>query len=150
MVGAVPPPGLLFGLGLLSPDGWCHVFLKWQPPGEFTLIINPKTFSSNVLSPTVSHSHSLFFTGDRQRTAGRSDPDSCGVSALPWDPVHTKTCAPFKSGVSISPSPMVLLCISPDDPESQMLQGLLLPILDPQVWKPDVGLRTLTPMGEPL
>ena len=41
MGGAVIPPGLLFGLRLLSPDGWCHVFLKWQPPGELMLMIIP-------------------------------------------------------------------------------------------------------------
>lgn len=24
---------LLFGLGLVKSYGWCHIFLKWQPPG---------------------------------------------------------------------------------------------------------------------
>ena len=31
-----------------------------------------------------------------------------------------------------------------------MLWGLLLPMPDPQVWELDVGLRTLTPVGESL
>ena len=30
-----------------------------------------------------------------------------------------------------------------------MLQGLLLPMPDPQGWEPDMGLRPLTPGGEP-
>ena len=31
-VGAVIPPGLLFGLELLSDDGWGQIFPKWPPP----------------------------------------------------------------------------------------------------------------------
>ena len=41
-------------------------------------------------SPT-SHSHPIF-PGDPPRNAVRSDPDSYGASALPWDPVHMKAC----------------------------------------------------------
>ena len=48
MGGSVFPPDLLFGLGLLSPDGWGQNFPKWPPPGEFMLLIIPETFTSNV------------------------------------------------------------------------------------------------------
>ena len=30
--GAVIPPGLLFGLGLLSAGGWGQIVPKWPPP----------------------------------------------------------------------------------------------------------------------
>ena len=40
-------------------------------------------------SPT-SHSYPIFL-GDPPRTAGRSDPDSYGESALPWKPVLMKS-----------------------------------------------------------
>ena len=35
---------------------------------------------------------SPLFPGDPPRTAVRSNSDSYGVSALPWDPVHMKAC----------------------------------------------------------
>ena len=89
--------------------------------------------------------------GDPPRTAGRSDPDSYGISALPWDPGRTKSlCVPFKSEVCIFLSPVELLCTNPAGPQRQMLQVLFFPMPVPQAWEHDVGLRTLTPMGEPL
>ena len=92
------------------------------------------------------------FPGDLPRTAGRSDPDSYGDAALPWDPVHVKESlsVPFKSGVSVSPSPVELLCTSPAGPQCQMLPGLLLPRPDSPGVGTRRGLRTLTPVGEPL
>ena len=42
------------------------------------------------LSPTASHSHPLFSPGDPLKTAVRSDPDSYGIPALPWDPLNMK------------------------------------------------------------
>ena len=38
------------------------------------------------------HSEHPVFPGDPPKTAGRSDPDSYAVSALPWDPMHMKSC----------------------------------------------------------
>ena len=78
------------------------------------------------------------------------DPVSYGDFALPWVPVHMSLCAPFKKGISISPSPMELLHTSPTGLKCQMLQGLFLPVSDPHKWEFDVGLRTLTPIGESL
>jgi len=57
-------------------------------------------------------------------------------------------CAPFKNGVSVSPSPVELLPESPTGLQWQMLQGFFLPVPDPCMWGFDVGLRTLTPIGE--
>ena len=55
-----------------------------------------------------------------------------------------------KSGVFVSSSPMELLYPSPAGLQSQMLWGFLLPVPDPQTGKPDMRLRTLIPVGEPL
>jgi len=51
MVGAVISPGLLFGLGLLSADGWGQIFPKWPSLEEHMLMNIPKNFASNVLPP---------------------------------------------------------------------------------------------------
>ena len=59
-------------------------------------------------------------------------------------------CVPFKTGFSISPSPVELLCTSPIGLQCQMLWELFLPMPDPPAWGFDVGLRTLTPVGESL
>ena len=45
----VIPPGLLFGLVLLSTDGCGQIFPKWPPPDKHMLMIIPKSFASNVL-----------------------------------------------------------------------------------------------------
>ena len=59
-------------------------------------------------------------------------------------------CAAFKNGVSVSLSPVELLCTSPTGLQCQMLQRLFLPVLDPHVWGFVMGLRTLTLVGESL
>ena len=51
MGGAVSPSGLLFGLGLLSADGWGQIFPKWPLPEEQRLMIISENFASNVLPP---------------------------------------------------------------------------------------------------
>ena len=43
------PPGLLFGLGLLSTDGWGQIFPKWPPPEKYMLMNIPETFASNAV-----------------------------------------------------------------------------------------------------
>ena len=58
--------------------------------------------------------------------------------------------APSKSRVSVSPSPVEFLLSNPTGLQSQMVWGLLLPMPDPQAGESDVGLRTFTPVGEPL
>ena len=57
-------------------------------------------------------------------------------------------CVPFKNVVSISPSPMELLHTSPTGLQYQILWGPFLPVPDTHTWEFDVGLRTLTPVGE--
>ena len=90
------------------------------------------------------------FPGDPPRHMRRSDPDSYGVPAFPWDPVHMESfmCPPRVE--SVSPSPVELLHTPLTGLQCQMLWGLLLPIPELQSGEPDVGFRTPTPMGEPL
>lgn len=45
---------------------------------------------------------------------------------------------------------MELLQLSPSGLQSQILWGLIFLVPDPWAGEPDVGLRTLTPVGEPL
>lgn len=71
--------------------------------------------------------------------------------AFSLDPsAHRTLCALFKSGVYLSPSPVELLQSSPTVLHSQMLWRLLLLMPDPQAGEPNVGLRTLMPVGQPL
>ena len=58
-------------------------------------------------------------------------------------------CVSFKSEVPISPSPVRFLQLSPVGLQSQMFWGLFL-MQEPHAGEPDMGLRTLTPVGEPL
>ena len=60
---------------------------------------------------------------------------------------HTNLCVPSKSGVSVSPSPVDVLKSNPASLQSLILWEFLLPLLDPQVGKPYVVLRTFTPVG---
>ena len=83
------PPGLLFGLGLLSTDGWGQIFPKWPPPEKETLLNIPESFASDVL-PSQQATFTPVFPGGPQITSVRFDPDFYGDFALPWDPVHMK------------------------------------------------------------
>ena len=89
--GAVIPPGLLFGLGLLSADGRGQIFPKWPPPEKGMLLNIPKSFASNFLPPQQARFTSVF-SGCPPRTLASFDPDSYRDFALPWDPVHVKVC----------------------------------------------------------
>ena len=57
---------------------------------------------------------------------------------------------PFKSEVSISPSPVGLLKLSPTGLQGQMPWGLVFLVPDPQAGEPDIALITVTLVGEPL
>ena len=71
-----------------------------------------------------------------------------GSLLLPLGPVaHTTLCVSSKSGVSVSPSPVEVLQSNPTRLQSLILWEFLLPLPDLQVGKPDMGLRTFTPVG---
>ena len=89
--------------------------------------------------------------GNFPRPAWRSGPGSYQITAFALGPnVHEILCASFKSKVCIYPSPLGLPNLRLAVLQSQMLQWLVFPVHDPWAGKPDVGLRTLTPVGEPL
>ena len=48
---------------------------------------------------------------------------------------------------SIYPSPVEVLQSNPASLQGLILWEFLLPLPDPEVGKPDVGLRTFTPVG---
>ena len=71
-----------------------------------------------------------------------------GSLPLPLRPdVHTTLCVPSKSGVFLSPSRVKVLQSNPANLQSLILYEFLLLLPDPQVGKPDMGLRTFTPVG---
>jgi len=88
---AVIPPGLFFGLGLLSVEGWGQIFPKWPPPEKCMLMNIPKSFVSNVLPPQQA-TFTTVFAGYPPRTTVRFNPNSYGDFALPWDPTNVNFC----------------------------------------------------------
>ena len=147
---AVIPPGLLFGLGLLSTDGWGHIFPKWPPPEKGTLRNIPKSFAYNVLPPQQA-TFSPCFPRRSSKNCSQVWPRFLWRLCFALGPsAHESLCALFKNEISVSPSPMELLHTSPTGLQCQMFCVLFLPVPDPQAWGPDVGLRTLTPIGESL
>ena len=108
----------------------------------------PRTSAASVLVPTVSHSRPLPLQETPQHQEVGLVQSPMGSLLLPLDPnAHTTLCVPSKSGVSVSPSPVKVLQSNPTRLQSLILQEFLLPLPDPQVGKPDVGLRTFTPVG---
>ena len=86
--------------------------------------------------------------GDPLTLAGRSGSVSFGVTVpSPCILTHTLFCVPSKSGVSVSPSPVEVLQSNPTSLQNLILWEFLLLLPDPQVEKPDMGLRTFTPVG---
>ena len=147
MGGPVIPPGLLFGLGLLSADGWGQIFPKWPPPEKGTLMNIPESFSSNVLLSQQATFPPVFLGGP-PRIAVRFDPDSYGDFALPWDPMHVKFCVHLlRMWSPFPPIPCRSCAQAPLAFNARCSRGFL-PVPDPQTWDFDVGLRTLTPVGE--
>ena len=86
--------------------------------------------------------------GDPPTLASGSGSVSYGITAPSLSPdAHTTLCVPSKSGVSFSLSPVEVLQSNSAGLQSLILLEFLLPLPDPQVKKPDVGLRTFTPVG---
>ena len=136
----------LFGLSIpaLETVGcWVgQVFLpKFWTPSELMLINIPWGLCHHcpclhsVPQPTPAS------LGALPIPAGSCGPDSYGVTALPWDPVHMRPCVYIPRVEPISPNPVELLH------SSQMLWGLLLPVLDSQLGRTYRGLSPITPVG---
>ena len=121
-----------------------------QPPAAVHMVERSQVSATSVCVPTVSHSHPPPCTspGDSPRPAGRPDPGSYPVTAFALVPGTCEiSCVPFKNEVSVFPSPVGLPKLSPSGLQSQMLWGLAFLVQDPRAGEPDVGLRTLTPVG---
>ena len=88
--------------------------------------------------------------GDSPRSAGRSDPGSFQITAALHPGVCEILCEPFKSGVSISHSPLSLPKVIPTGLQSQTSGGLSSWCRTPRAREPDIGLRPLAPWGKPL
>ena len=125
------PPGLLFGLVLLSAGGWARFSQNGHLQRKALLLNIPESFAFNVLPSQATFT--TVFPGCPPRTAVRFDPDSLGDFALPWDSARESLCVPFKNGVSISPSPVELLHTSPTGLQCQMLQWLSPRVRSPHV-----------------
>ena len=153
----------------LSADGWGwfpsllvfwpEVTQHWSLPGLFSGAngglwegscqgVLPKFSAASVLVLTVRYSHllSLQETLQHQQVGLVQSPMGSLLLPLGAD-AHTTLCVPSKSGVSVSPSPVKVLQSHPTSFQSLILQEFLLLLPDPQVGKPDVGLRTFTPLG---
>ena len=89
--------------------------------------------------PLLTHTS----TGDPPTPAGSFGSVFCGVTApfLSFGG-HKVLFMPSKIGVSLSPSPMEVLLSNPTGLQGQIPWGFLVPLLDPQAGKPDIGFRT--------
>ena len=85
-------------------------------------MIFPETFASDVL-PLQQGTVTPCFPRRSSKNCKRSDPDSCGISALPQDPVHMKARVLLSRMESVSPSHVELLRTSLTGPQYQMLWG---------------------------
>ena len=142
------PPGLLFALGLLSADGWGQIFPKWHLQRKAWLLNIPESFAFNVL-PSQQATFTPVFQGCPPRTAVRFDPDSLGDFALPLDSVHVKVCVHLlRMGSPFPPVPWSSCTQAPLTFNARCSRGSFSQCQI--LWQFDVGLRTLTPVGESL
>lgn len=84
--------------------------------------------------------------GEPSRPPSRSGSGFYGVTAL--GPNTCKTLNVLSKSRVCFPQSCGAPALKPHWPQSQMLWELLLLMPDPQVEEPDLGLRTLTPVGE--
>ena len=149
MGGAGFPPCWLFGLrwpgtGAYRLFGGANGRL-WEGSCQGAL---PRTSAASVLVPAVSHSYPPPLQETLHHWQIGLVQSPMASLLLPLGPnVHTTLCVPSKSGVSVSPRPVEVLQSNSASLQSLILWEFLLPLLDPQVGKPDVGLRTFTPVG---
>ena len=148
MGGAGFPPCWLFGLRRPSTGGY-RLFGGangglWEGLCQGVL---PTTSAASVLVPSVSHSHPLPLQETLQHYQVGLVQSPMGSLLLPLGPdAHTTLCVPSKSRVSVSPSPVEVLKSNHTSLQNLILWEFLLLLPDPQVGKPDVGLRTFTPV----
>ena len=119
--------------GYLQRRACWWIFPQNLPPMPFP---HPKPQSSPV------------FPGDPPRSAVRSDTDSSGAFAFPWEWGHMKSCVCLSRMGSQFPQSHGAPVHKPQWPSVPDILGLFLSVQDPRAWGFDVGLRILTPAGE--
>ena len=152
MSGAEFPPCWLFGLrwpstGAYRPFGGAKGRLQ---EGLHQGVLS-RTSAASVLVPAVSHSRPPASSGDPLTLARRSGSVSLLLPPGFWcahyfvcDLQEWSLCFPQKQSQSpafkaLNSNPAIL--------QRLILWEFLLPLLDLQVGKPDIGLRTVTPVG---
>ena len=132
------------GLGL-SPEARGRIpqwnLLAWHQCSHGK-ISSPKWLLPESMSPGWTAVASCF----SERSASGSDPGSFQITAFALDASMCEIlCAPSKSGVTISHSPLHLPEVRPAYLISQMFWELLSWHRTPQAREPDVGPRPLAP-----
>lgn len=124
---------------------------RHPPTAVFMWFNAPKYVSTSVHVLRVSNSQTLPLQ-ETPKSADMFGPEFYQITAFTLGPgaCEVFVCMPLKSKVSISPSPVELLKLSPTGPQGQKLWGLILLLPYPWAGESDVGLRTLIPMGGPL
>ena len=107
------PVGLTSSIPALEPTGcWMGQVLvsKWQPPGQLTPLSTPQYLHHQCPCLFSEPQPPPASTGDPSRPESRSGTGSYEVTAFSLHPsAHRTLCAPSKSGVSVSPSPVEFL-----------------------------------------
>ena len=155
MGGAVLPPCCLFGLTCPSTEVYQLLGGTRSWGGNISLQegshqwVLPRTTTVSVFVPAVGHScpPSPQKTFQYEQAGLAQSPMRSLLFSL-GPGVQKTLCAPSKSGVSVSSSPVEFLQSNPAGLQSQILWGLPLLLSDSQAEKPDVGLRICTPVGE--
>ena len=136
----------------LQAVGWGQVLVsKWWSPGQLTPLRTTQNLHHHCPCPHSEPQLPPTTPEGSPRPSGWSGPGSYEVNALSLGPgAHETLCAPFKNDISVSPIPVEFLRSSPTGLQSQMLWGLLLTMPEPPTGEPDMGLKMLTPVEEPL
>ena len=110
----------------------------------------PESFASNVL-PSQQATVTPCFPRRSSKNCSQVQP------RFPWSlcfalgpSAHKSLCVPFKNGVSISPNPWSSCTQAPLAFNARSSGSSFFQCQIPRCWGPDVGLRTLTLVGESL
>ena len=150
MGGAEFPPCWLYGLRQLSTGGY-RLFggAIWQTPGGLTPMSTSQNFCCQCPCPCGEAQPPPASAGDPLTVAGMSSSVSYGVTPTSfWVLMCTLLCVcPPRVETPVSPSLVKVMQSNPASLQSLIHWEFLLPLPDPQVGKPNVGLTTFTPVG---
>ena len=140
---------LAWGISALAPTGcWVRPGLSANEPRcqlptqcwSVCVFLNMSASSGWAAARCPLHLHPA---SPGHSPAGGSGPGSYEITALALGPGACEIlCVPFKSEVSISPSPVGLLQLSPAGLQFQMLWGLVFLVPDLWAGEPDIWLKT--------